>query len=150
MAEHIWTVLCQKTLTDSKTGIISLIDVVEKFVLDPGSKQAIANAKLDGKDGIVFSTQMQLVSSWVRSDLTKAESATVRVSFTNQEGKVKFSRESPLPMVDGQAQRLTVNIDHIAISGPGRHWFGVELKLNSNKWQFAARVPVEIEIPETT
>ncbi|MFB6212469.1 MAG: hypothetical protein ABEI53_01470, partial [Candidatus Magasanikbacteria bacterium] len=66
---HIWSVLCNKTLVDQDTNNISLIDVVEKIDL-AGPLEEIEEVT-EGNKKAEIGVDFQLVSFWFRADDSK-------------------------------------------------------------------------------
>ncbi len=150
MAEHVWTVLCQKTLVDERAGTISLIDIAERLTLYADARDAIAQAEEEGRDGIRIPSTLQLVSVWTRSDLAKGESVDARVTFVDPSGKWMHRQGALIDLVSITGRRLIVNIEGLGITGAGRYWFEVERKKSARKgveqWALVARVPLEVDI----
>lgn len=152
MADHVWTVICNKTLIDPGTNVVSLIDITEKLILsgfDETVEQELARAKEGGGKGIIFPVRFQLVSWWTRSDFTKPETDEVRISFDSPDGQRLFEQEIEIELeATTTARRLTVNFDQLPISELGRFWFLVE-KLRGKgavkKWVLATKIPLELE-----
>lgn len=154
MADHVWTVVCSKTLIDPSSNVASLIDITERLILGAVSEeetveQGFERAKSEGKKGIRFPVQLQLVSWWVRSDYSKPETAKIRVAIMGPEGDRLFQQDAVIEMEEGTTgRRLTVNFNAVPITSLGRFWFLVEQpksgKGTAKRWTTAARIPVEI------
>ena len=157
MAEHAWTVLCNSTMIEPETKVISLVNVVEKLTLQPVPGDAevereLARAHSEGKKGLYFPVQLRLVSWWVRSDLAREETLELRISLLNPTGEKMLEQEVILDLAKFASQRLTLHLDKLQITGLGRYWFLVEECKGTKskpKWARAGRVPLEIETGES-
>jgi hypothetical protein len=153
MAEHVWTVLCQSSLIEPETKVISLFQVVEKLTLRPFSggesvEVELERAHNEGKKGIYFPVQMRLVSWWVRTDPSREESIGPRIALQSPEGERLLEQVVPLDLEKYTSQRLTLHLDKLQITQLGRYWFLVEQPKetkNKTKWVAVAKSPLDIE-----
>lgn len=149
MADHIWTVLCQKVLADKKTETISLIDVTESLSSE-GLAERLNDAMRTGKKGAALNVELQLVSWWFRSD-PKEVALHARFIFLSPSGETLFSQEARRDWAnDSTALRLFVDINRLPITEFGLYWFAVEQQRESrNKkthvWATEAKIPLHIE-----
>lgn len=147
MAEHIWTVLCDKHLVDPKLETISLIDVVESITV-PELGRLLEEASSIGKKGTLVQTPMLLVSWWFRSDPGEP-TFQVRFSLVSPAGEHLFTQAVGLSWTEGQNhQRIFVNLTGLPVQQPGRSWFVVEQQVKTKgdklRWTVVARIPLEI------
>ena len=69
MINHVWTVLCHRTLIDQKSNNVSMIDAIEQI-------------NIKGREGpTVAQISMELVSLWIRSDPNTGTRGQYRISF---------------------------------------------------------------------
>jgi hypothetical protein len=151
MAEHVWTVLCQKTLLDPQTNVVSLIDVLEKITLAGGVadvEEALAKAHNKGSKGLVFPVFMQLVTWWTRSDYAKPEELDIRVAILDPSGERLFSQEVPIDLTDSNARRMTLRFQEFQMTQDGVYWFWVEKKKafkdKTTRWTIVTKLPLEV------
>lgn len=147
MAEHLWTVLCSKTLVDPDTEVISLIDVVESLTVE-GLELKIAEGLSQGKKGAFVNAPMKLVSWWFRSDV-REETLQARFALLNPVGETLHVQPVEMPWGDkGTTIRLFVNLERFPANMLGLYWFAVEQLLTSEtgeaRWVAVARVPLSI------
>jgi hypothetical protein len=148
MAEHIWSVLCSKHLIEPQTNLMSLFEVVEKITI-VGGEERLAHSHAEGKRGFLFPVQMEVVTYWLRSNLSEPESSEGRVIVKSPEGEVVLSQEF---MIDLQHEeggyRHIVTYGVFPLSSFGTHWFVVEQRRSSKakvpKWSREARIPLEM------
>lgn len=94
MAKHVWSVLCRKGVLDSDNNL-SLFDVCE-------------SVKIEGKlptEGVGIKLPMQLVTLWIRSELTKPEKAESRALVEMPNGR-KVGGASGVVALDGAPRCL--------------------------------------------
>lgn len=147
MAEHIWTVLCERHLVDPDTEIISLIDLAESFSTENLDRQ-IEEAKQQGKKGALVNARAQLVSWWYRSD-PKEAALQARFVLVDPTGEGFFSQSVNVPWEEGAAfRRIFVNLTRIPVQNTGLHWFVVEQQQTIEDqvhWVVVTRIPVQID-----
>jgi hypothetical protein len=130
MAEHVWTVLCQKTLLDPQTDVISIVDVLEKITLTGlvAVEEELAKAHGKGRKGLVFPVLMQLVTWWVRSDYTKPEKLDIRIAILDPSGERLLVQEVPIDLTESSARRMTLRFQEFQMTQEGVYWFAIEKK----------------------
>jgi hypothetical protein len=148
MAEHIWTVLCERHLIDPDSKVISLIDVSESVRVD-GLEQQIEDALRLGKRGALVNAPTQLVSWWFRSD-SNEESLQVRFVLVSPDGKRLF--EQPMNALWGEDRtflRVFFKFDKLPVSMPGLYWFVTEQQRTSKsgkaRWIAMTRIPLQVD-----
>lgn len=148
MAEHLWTVLCGKTLEDPDSNVLSLIDVVENLTVE-GLEEKIAEGLRQGKKGAFVNAPMKLASWWFRSDATE-EALRARFVFLNPAGEPLNVQTVEMPWAGAEATtiRLFVKIERFPANMLGLYWFAVEQLLASEseeeRWVRVARVPFNV------
>jgi hypothetical protein len=148
MADHIWTVLCSKTLLDPDNKIITLLDVVESLSED-NLEQRIKDEVREGKKGVLINAPMQLVSWWFRSDI-KETTLQVRFSLINPDGDSVFTRNAMARWGDESITlRVFFRLNNLPVSVLGLHWMVVEhlrtMESEEPQWFVASRIPLGIE-----
>jgi len=143
MAEHVWSVVCEKLLTE-ENGVISLVSVLERINLhgDLGRLES----DLAGAEG--FAYPMRLMVWCVRSDYSRPETFSLRISWSTPNGnrvptKVE-NRQINLDNVTGA--RLHVLVPGVPWNGPGLYWLVVEIQNEGEEWTTAARLPIEVVV----
>ena len=138
MIEHVWTVLCRRSVVDSDTNSISLIESVEsiQFGLDK-PKDAPTPAGLP--------LELELVTLWIRSDRRVPEHSQYRVFVQLPDESEREAGESVIiDLREFERLRARVRFDGIPFVGPGRYRFVVQLQ-EGEAWTTVARVPLDIE-----
>ncbi len=144
MAKHVWSVLCYKGAIHERTNQISLLDVIEQITIVPQEKLP------EELKAVPLKVNMELVSLWIRSDLSVPESLSCRVRLVAPEGSKHYAKVLQLDLKNYVRGRSTIQFDDIPFYGPGLYNFIVEQRHTANskaqKWRIAARVPLEIQI----
>ena len=143
MADHIWSVLCDKTIIDQRTNKISLIDVMDRVTfLDPDGKLRQATAKDRAIAGVTFN----LVSLWRQSEPNTPEEIEVRLALVGPDGKW-INPPSAIHKLELKKIhiRATNEIPAIPLRGPGYYTFLVQhLPTERKRWRTVARLPFEV------
>ena len=134
MAEHVWSVLCRKGVLDSNNNL-SMLDVLEHL-------------KIEGelpKEGVGLKIPMQLVTLWIRSELTTPETIDTRLLIEIPNGRKLEGAAGVVNMDKAPRSRLTVEIGGLPFYGEGVYKFVVQHK-QSGKWKTNARVPLQVAV----
>ena len=150
MADHIWTVLCQKPLTDPETNVLTLLEVTE-HLLSEGLQEKLEQALALGKKGILLNEPMQLVSWWYRSD-QQEPALNARFVLINPSGESVFAQSASVPWAkESDSLRLFIKVEKVPISAPGLYWFVVEHQRPGHSpeaWVTATRIPLHVDTAE--
>jgi hypothetical protein len=147
MAEHIWSLLCERQLVDPESGVISLMDLRENVTVD-GLEKMLEDAAEQGKKGTLVSAPTLLVSWWHRSS-PEEEVFHVRYGFVSPEEKRITERTADFSwQADNWLARIFVKFDTLPCSMPGLYWFHVEQRQASEggepRWDLITRIPLHI------
>jgi hypothetical protein len=148
MAKNVWSVLCHKGATHQRTNQISLLDVIEEITVVP---QEIL---IEKPKAVTMQVSMELVSMWIRSDLSVPESSACRVRLVTPMRSKHYTDVLELDLKDHIRVRSTVQIDVIPYYGPGLYYFVVEQRRIADSkvqtWKTVAHVPLEIQVGQAT
>ena len=147
MAEHLWSLFCERQLVDPESGVISLMDVRESVYVE-GLLQLIEEAKLQGKKGTLVSASALLISWWHKSD-DKEEALHVRYAFVGPDGKRHSERTLDAPWAEKIIfARFFIKFDNLPCAMPGLHWLHVEQRREVEggepQWDRVTRLPLHI------
>lgn len=156
MARHVSTILCRKGVVERDTGIVSLLEVLERLNLH-GSAEVLGKQL---SPGATIPHQIELVSWWVRSDFEKPEKLKFRFRLETPSGysgmmavSEKPLREKLEELGDGieidltktTGARLFLPMIGIPWYGFGIYWIVIESKQeDANEWLENARLPIQI------
>src|SRR4030042_331045 len=140
MIDHIWTVVCSKSIIDHQSNNITLFNVLEQIsVTLPVEK---------GKEKhILIPLSFEVVSFWTRKEEHKADRGTARLSFITPSGNVSSTYEYEIDLSEYIRTRMIVGTAGLEFQESGIHYFHVELQCDGDdKWQSVARIPLQILI----
>jgi hypothetical protein len=152
MAEHGWTVLCEKTLEDSDTKLLTLGDVYDRLIINhsaelPDVEALLEKAHKAGKKGISLPAKIRLVSQWFRSDMGRPEQGLCRILFVDPLGNTVLENEVPLDLLENDGYRITIKADEIRITALGTYYFTVEKGVDDGgvtRWVEQTRLPLNV------
>ncbi len=143
MAEHVWSVLCEKLAVDDENNTINLLTIIERITL-VGNIGEIDNEL--GESG--FLSPMRLITWCVRSDYRVAESFELRVGWSTPRGEYVPLNKHRLEMTEEHSVRARLIVPGIPWRGVGLYWLVVD-KNDSGVWVNATRLPVEVLVTES-
>jgi len=150
MAEHAWTVLCSKMLTDDQ-ALVSLIDIIERITTDSELEPELIKAKAEGQRGVTFPFRMQLVSWWLRSDPLKPESLLTRTFLVSPSGNRLSYQEGVVDLTEMASFRSRLVFSKMLVEEFGVYWFVVtkkgRVRKGETQWEEVAKVPIEVTRP---
>jgi hypothetical protein len=136
MIEHVWSVLCSKSITDRETNNICLLDVLEQFSL---------GTEVPVDEEIMLPVTFELVTLWSRGPDDEPGRGRARITFQSPGGDVLNSREYDLELTDFRRSRSRTRIEGLLVRGPGRYVFIIDLKGEGDaEWRQAGSVPLYV------
>ena len=144
MAEHVWTVLCQKAPIDRDSNDLSLQSILEEVTLLEKPPEAE-----EGRVLIMF-LPMTLVSLWTRSNVDKAEEDRCRYKMVGPKGQKlgldrKKGSETPIDLTKHLRLRVRVQLPGLPYLGPGMYYFKVETpRGKTERWTTVATIPLRV------
>jgi len=139
MIEHIWSVLCSRSVIDSETNNVSIQDVIEQITI---------NAEPTENGFLPF--PLELITLWGRENLKKPANGTERVSFVTPSGKSTQISEAKIDLSKVERHRQRVRLQGLPISESGKYYFRVELLEDSDQYHDVAAIPLIIEFQPQT
>ena len=144
MTKHIWSVLCQKSVVDSRTNNISLIDVFEQLKVN---LSPIKNANIPTIENINVPVQYELVNFWSKTT-TYEEILDIRIVFTDPEGKEikRLNKKLVIPKDNKRMRDINI-IQGISLKESGIYNFVISIKQKGkSSYQKVAELPLEITV----
>lgn len=149
MAEHIWTVFCDKAIVDQISGNVSLIEVIESVAITPESVVLDGTAQHPSIGGV---RKTVLISLWTRSNPDVPEKVPGRWSIRVPGGKRLEVTSGDIDLTNSMRVRTMTHVEGLPFAGPGRYiWvLDVEKETTSGRkrWVNVAKVPFELVIQE--
>jgi|SRR3989344_7063953 len=143
MLSHIWSLLCNKSLIDTDTNNISIIDVFER--VDVNAKIALKNKQTLR---VNIPVHFELVSFWFREKNNQVIKADVKVDFLNPtKEKIKtFSYKIEIPN-NLKRLRSRLKINGLTLYTSGDYFFKIKVKEEGQKnYRIVAEIPLEVNL----
>ena len=134
MVEHIWSVLCSKSLIDNETNNLSLIEIIEELTVENFTKPGVT--KID----------YEIVSLWHRAKAEKKGKIEYKINLVTPSGKDKGGPEVKCVFEPGiQRNRSKVIFEAFPLDELGLYRFQVLLKKSGSKYLKVASIPITIK-----
>jgi hypothetical protein len=134
MITHVWSVLCQNSIIDQDSNLVSLINSIEELTLpdEPAPNK-------------VYPITVSLVTLWIRSDINIPISGFGRSVFTSPNGEELQSLEQELDLKNYERLRTRSYFSGLKLSEAGQYYFNVEYRDNvKQEWRKVAALPVKV------
>ncbi len=141
MPVHIWSVLCARSIIDSETNNISIIDVIEQV-----SVPALPPAPAGGT--VFLPLSLELVSLWSRENGEIPENSRCRVQIFSPGGMpagMPSTIDFQIDLTVHQRSRTRARMPGLPIRESGTCRFVVEMSRNGTYSQVAS-IPIQIII----
>lgn len=137
--QHIWTVICEKSITDKENNLISLIGCIEQFNLREPEPKTDSRQK-----GI--KVRFEIISLWFDESTSKKRIGEAQVELYDPSCKrirgSGFRFEMPQKY---RRIRTRVIIEGLPITTFGKYLFKISYKdPKSKKYQKVTEIPVDI------
>lgn len=134
MIDHVWTVICSRSVIDRRTNNISLQNVLEQLTVTG-----------DPETGALVPERLDAASFWTRAEPDVPCQGRMRLSFQAPSGKVFGPSELPIDLSQHERHRTQVCFRALPAEEPGRHYFYVDLQNEGqSEWHRVAAIPLTI------
>jgi len=134
MIEHIWTVICSDAIIDQDTNNISIFNILEQVNIP---EEAVKTQ--------VIGINVELLTLWIRSDLSKPATGMSQVNLVAPNGEVIQSSESALDLSRFERLRSRSLYQGLPYKGDGTYQFVVEYRPDDQTdWQQKASIPLKV------
>lgn len=138
MIDHVWSVLCARSVTDNRTNTVSLFNVLEQIQI--ASVQGVLAPGL-------LPAAIELVSLWTRSEPGQPARGSGRIEVVLPDGSVAVEQAFDVDLSGFERLRTQAALSAIPIVGPGRYVFRISKQLQGEEdWVEVARIPLQIDI----
>lgn len=150
MAEHVWSILCDRSVIDKSSNQVSLLNVVESLNLFVDQEELDKLRQLDpsSDEAPSFRRRMHFVTWWVRSDLDAPETVPIRIVVISPGSTRSGTAPATVGLSEKSSYRIQIVIDGLKFLDQGRYWFAVEQKVGAEEWCEVARVPLTVAVTE--
>lgn len=133
MLEHIWSVLCSRSVIDSETNNVSIQDVIEQITI-----------KAEPTENGFLPFPLELITLWGRRDINKPSMGSERVAFVTPSGKNEIISEAEIDLTNVERHRQRVRFPGLPVSESGRYYFKVEVRSGNNEWKQVSAIPLQV------
>lgn len=133
MLEHIWSVLCSRSVIDSETNNVSIQDVIEQITI---------NAEPAENGFLPF--PLELITLWGRKEFNEPSKGSERVIFESPSGKSEIVSEAVIDLTKVERHRHRVRFPGLPVSETGKYYFKVETKNGDNEWREVSAIPLKV------
>lgn len=149
MIKHIWSVLCQKSLIDSETNNLTLVDVLEELSINvslPPVNLSGSGTPTMGRIDVPIG--YEIVSLWVRDSAKTKETVNLRIELIDPNGKEVSKQDHSVVMNENLLRyRTRLKIVGLGITTPGNYTFLVKIKEEDKEnYRTVAELPLDIKI----
>jgi len=140
--KHIWSVLCNKSIIDTDSNLISLIDCIEEINF---SQDISKNNEI--KDKLILPISLQIVNFWLieKNDSNKLN---IKIEIIGPENtKIQEITGDFEIQNNYKRYRTRININGIHILGGGRYYLNVYFRTNKIKdFDKASELPLDVNL----
>jgi hypothetical protein len=136
MIEHVWTVLCARSVIDQETNNISLFEVLEQLNLQMSPPSA---------DAFTVPMSFEVVTLWSRGSDGQPARGRARVVTIGVSGSRREAQPYDIDLTTFQRIRNRTRFMGFEVQRAGRMEFGIELQgEDAEPWRRVATVPLVI------
>ncbi len=142
MVNHIWSILCRKSVIDNETNNLSMFDVLEQISVDVN----LNKEKQEKFIKINVPIDYEVISFWVKPEGVEVYKGEINIEVVNPDGKVEKAFAQPLDIPEDKKRlRSRMRIKGFVAEKSGVHIFRVSYKdLEDNKYTTVAEIPFEV------
>ena len=150
--KNIWSVLCKKALVDSQTQLVSIIDIVEKLILEIDITKAPKEIQESFKDGVLenpiqLSDTLTVASYWAIGEDSRERDMTLETLIKDSNGKTLLTGSMQVKFDSANSSHRTfVNLPSFPITGSGTYKIRSLLKDKKGKIITKGETQIEIEL----
>lgn len=139
MAEHVWSVLCDRLIIDRDSNNVSL-DVLEQMNLEGGPPINLGEAA-------IVPYRMTLASLWTRDDPAVGERIRGRARILDPNHQQRVELIFDVDLTTHRRLRSRCNLNGLPITVSGVYRFVVEAERADDEWEQVASIPLDVVLP---
>jgi hypothetical protein len=139
MINHIWTIICEKSIIDQETNNISLYNVLEQITITRPADIA------EERPGII-PIKHEVVTLWMREQIDQPIRAMARMKLESQSGQVWPANEFEVDLSEHVRMRTILRSDQLLFDTPGIYHFQIEIQKPDEHWENVGKIPLQIVI----
>lgn len=138
MIKHLWSVLCTKSIIDSETSNISIIEIIEELTVENFTKPGL------------IQIDYEIVTCWFRENARKKEEIEYKINLVTPSGKDKGGPEVKCVFEPGiQRNRSRVILKSFPLEELGLYKFQILEKKSGGKFSEVTFIPITVKEKET-
>jgi len=136
MINHIWSVVCERTILDRVTNLISIINSLEELTVQgPLEKNRMLAAPIE------------IISYWVRSDFAVPEKGQANYKFVTPSGETIKNKEIDIDLLEYERLRSRIQFTNLNFPEPGLYQFQVDYRIdNDSVWETVVSIPLKVNV----
>jgi len=139
MINHIWSVICTKSVIDSETNNISLIDTIERLTINLPTGQSTRT------ESINLAVNFEIVSLWERHPYNEPTSKMARIRIMFPDGNPSSNPITyEVNLNHHHRMRSKIKLTSMEIRTEGRYLFLIGLQDDNGGWSTEKEVPLEV------
>lgn len=147
--KHIWSILCQSSVTDAVTNTMSLFNTVEQFtvtITPPKDPIELKKFEENSKKMLSVQTQFEIVTLWQKLVEGKNMDGDVEMEFLDPRGVSLMKKTYSLHIPeDKKRMRYRVGITGIHVTVSGEYTFRIRLR-EPEQTGFVEVVAIPLEV----
>jgi|GEM_PF-625305 hypothetical protein len=146
--EHVWSIICSRSIIDSETNSLTLNNVIEKITVNI-PKVEFEKAKGTGHTIFNAPIEYEITSLFRKSEGKKVTLFDMRVRMVNSSGQtIMTGAEQKIGLKEGVKNiRIRNRFNAIPLEKTGGYTFIIDLKeIEETVYAEVGRIPVEIEM----
>lgn len=142
--KYLWTILCRRSIEDSKTRTISIFEILEQITIQV-PKDLLENVKINSGEKFGIPLEYEIISMWERDDVKVNPNVSTIIEIIDPSGEIVQKVEQPLPFGDGKRNvRLTGKVQGLPVTKSGVYRYKVRLKEGDIISEPKGDIPLEI------
>ena len=134
MIEHIWSVLCSRSVVDSETNNVSIQNVIEQIII-----------QAEPQENGFLPIELELITLWGKDEPKEVAEGEERVTFITPSGKSEIISETKIDLTKVERRRQRIKLPGLPLSEAGKYYFKVEVKNKNKEWEKVSAIPLKIE-----
>src|SRR5205809_999186 len=144
--QHLWSILSKKSVIDSMTNNISIMDVIDEVKVDLTLPKNLGEIK-----NIGIPVEFEITSLWYRETPNDELPFYFRIEFYDPSGNILNVFESPIAFQkDKKRLRSQSKIQGLPINDSGVYKFIINFKeKDTENYQKVAELPIDVIVNKT-
>jgi hypothetical protein len=134
LIDHVWTVVCSRSVIDRDTNNISIQNVLEQITVSAPPRP-----------GATIPIEVEVVSLWTKTDPAVPHRGKARITLLSPSGQALRTAELEIDLSVYERYRTRNRLQGLPVAESGRHVFRVEVReAGAEVWRLVAAIPLQI------